>query len=216
MTNTDQGLVPIGNFNPDWTANITNTIRYKDLSLSFLFDIKKGGLMYNGTVHTMNTFGTSGRTVNREVYYNSDGSIDFDLTPAENIVVLNGVYGHVGGDGNTVSNGVANVTPVVLDRVWFQGQGSNFGGGPESDAVEPADWVRLRDVTLTYNLPEIGKGKVLKAGQIYFTGKNLWIDTPYTGIDPETNLAGASNAQGFDYFNSPGTKSYLMGIKLTF
>jgi hypothetical protein len=65
-------------------------------------------------------------------------------------------------------------------------------------------------------LPEIGKGKVLKAGQIYFSGRNLWIDTPYTGIDPETNLQGATNAQGMDYFNNPGTKTVLMGLKLTF
>ena len=214
MNNTVQGLVPIGNFNPDWTANITNNIKYKDLSLSFLFDIKSGGVLYNGTAFAMNFFGVHGRTVNREVYYNSDGSINFDLTPAENLRVFDGVYGRVDADGNGVSSGVPNVTPVVEDQAWFTGQGSNFGGGPSSAAMEPADWVRLRDVTLAYNLPKIAD--FIKEGQIYFTGKNLWLSTPYTGIDPETNLQGATNAQGMDYFNSPGTKTVLMGIKLTF
>ncbi|OGS70521.1 MAG: hypothetical protein A3F91_10610 [Flavobacteria bacterium RIFCSPLOWO2_12_FULL_35_11] len=214
MTNTAQGLVPIGDFNPDWTANITNTMTYKNLSLSFLIDIKSGGQMYNGTAFAMNSFGTSERTVNREVYYNADGSINFNTTPAQNLVVMNGVYGHIATDGSTVSNGVTNVTPVVQDQAWFQGQGSNFGGGPSSAAMEPADWVRLRDITLAYNLPKIGK--VLKEGQIYVTGKNLWVSTPYSGIDPETNLSGADNAQGMDYFNSPGTKSYMVGVKLTF
>ena len=216
MANDAQGLVPIGNFNPDWTANMTNTIKYKNLALSFLIDVKSGGVLYNGTAFAMNFMGTHGRTSNREVYYNSDGSIDFDLTPAENLVVMDGVYGRVDGDENGVSSGVENVTPVVLDEDWFEGQGSNFGGGPSVAAMEPADWVRLRDITLTYTLPEIGKGKVLKAGQIYFSGRNLWIDTPYTGIDPETNLQGATNAQGMDYFNNPGTKTVLMGLKLTF
>ncbi len=214
MTNTAQGLVPIGNFNPDWTANITNTLAYKNLSLSFLIDVKSGGVMYNGTAFAMNFFGVSERTVNREVYYNTDGTIDFDRTPAKNLVVLDGVYGSLDADGNVVSSGVKNVSPVVLDQAWFQGQGSNFGGGPSSAAMEPADWVRLRDLTFAYNLPEIGK--YIKGGQIYFSGRNLWLSTPYSGIDPETNLGGATNAQGMDYFNSPGTKSYTMGVKLTF
>ncbi|MDE3741565.1 SusC/RagA family TonB-linked outer membrane protein [Maribacter polysaccharolyticus] len=214
MTNTAQGLVPIGNFNPDWTANITNTITYKNLSLSFLIDIKKGGVMYNGTAFAMNYFGVSERTVNREVYYNTDGSIDFNATPEENLVVMDGVYGHIDSNGDIVTNGVKNVTPVVQDQEWFTGQGSNFGGGPSSAAMEPADWVRLRDLTFAYNLPEIGD--VIKGGQIYFSGRNLWIDTPYSGIDPETNLGGATNAQGMDYFNSPGTRSYTLGLKLTF
>ncbi|TVZ58907.1 TonB-linked SusC/RagA family outer membrane protein [Flavobacteriaceae bacterium MAR_2010_105] len=214
FTNTAQGLVPIGNFNPDWTANITNTFKYKNIGLSFLIDVKEGGVMYNGTAFAMNFFGVHGRTENREVYYDSNGQIDFNATPAENLVVLDGVYGHVDSSGNVVSNGVQNVTPVVLDQRWFQGHGSNFGGGPSSAAMEPADWVRLRELTITYDLPKISN--FITDGQIYFTGRNLWLDTPYSGIDPETNLGGATNAQGMDYFNSPGTKSYVMGVKLSF
>ena len=213
-TNNTQGLVPIGDFNPDWTANITNTFKYKNWGLSFLIDIKSGGMMYNGTAFAMNFFGVSERTVNREVYYDSNGAIDFNQTPPENLVVMNGVYGHLDSNGNVVSSGVKNVTPVVLDQAWFTGQGSNFGGGPTSAAMEPADWVRLREITLSYDLPKIAG--FITSGQIYFTGRNLWIDTPYSGIDPETNLSGATNAQGMDYFNSPGTKSYVMGVKLTF
>jgi TonB-linked SusC/RagA family outer membrane protein len=216
MTNAEQGLVPIGNFNPDWTANMVNNITYKNWTLSFLFDVKVGGDMYNGTAFAMNFFGVHERTVNREVYFNPDGSIDFDRTPSENLVVFDGVYGHPDGNGGVVTNGVQNVTPVVQDQAWFTGQGSNFGGGPSSAAIERADWVRLRDLTLAYNLPEIGGGDIIKGGQIYFTGRNLWIDTPYSGIDPETNLGGATNAQGFDYFNSPGTRSFTLGVKLSF
>ena len=214
FNNTAQGLVPIGNFNPDWTANITNTFKYKNFGLSFLIDVKEGGVMYNGTAFAMNFFGVHERTGNREVYFDSNGQIDYDLTPAENLVVMQGVYGHLDASGNVVSNGVQNVTPVVEDQAWFQGQGSNFGGGPSSAAMEPADWVRLRELTISYDLPKIVD--FITDGQIYFTGRNLWLDTPYTGIDPETNLGGATNAQGMDYFNSPGTKSYVMGVKLSF
>ncbi len=209
-----RSMVPIGNTNPDWTANITNTFTYKDLSLSFLVDIKKGGMMYNGTAFAMNYFGTHKRTENREVYYNADGSIDFDLTPAENLVVFDGVYGRVDEDGNPVGTNVTNTTPVVLDQAWFQGHGSNFGGGPSAAAMEKAGWVRLRDITLSYNLPV--KKTFLSDAMIYVSGKNLLLITPYSGVDPETNLLGSSNARGMDYFNNPGSKTYMIGLKVSF
>ncbi|MCK4677282.1 MAG: SusC/RagA family TonB-linked outer membrane protein [Bacteroidales bacterium] len=209
----ERKMVPIGNVNPDWTANITNTFSYKGVRLSFLFDIKSGGMLYNGTGFAMNYFGTTKRTENREVVYSDEGTIDFDKTPEENIVVFDGVMGHVDAEGNPVSSGVDNVRPVVLDENWFEGYGSNFGGGPSVAAMEPSDWVRLRELTLSYDIPI---KKVIQKAQIYFTGRNLWLSTPYTGIDPETNLQGASNGQGMDYFNMPGTKSYMFGLKLTF
>ncbi len=203
----------IGNTSPDWTANITNTLSYRGLSLSFMWDIKKGGQMWNGTRHAMNYFGTSAETAFREVYYTPEGTIDFDRTPAENIVVFDGIYGHLV-DGVPVGSGVKNVTPVVLDQAWFRGQGSNFGGGASSAAMEPTDWLRLRDISLSYDIPV--KNTFMKNLQVYVTGKNLLLFTPYRGIDPETNLQGASNGQGMDYFNNPGTKTYMGGLKVTF
>jgi len=213
MTDTRQ-MVPVGDVNPDWTANITNTLMYKGVRLSFMFDIKKGGWMYNGTGFAMNYFGVHERTANREVYYTPEGTIDFDQTPAENLVVFDGVYGSVDSDGNPVSSGVDNVSPVVLDENWFEGYGSNFGGGAQTASMEPSDWVRLRELTLAYSIP-VNK-KVVKSAEVYFTGRNLWLSTPYTGIDPETNLQGAINGQGMDYFNMPGTKTYTVGVKVSF
>ncbi|MCK4993298.1 MAG: hypothetical protein KAS29_22525, partial [Bacteroidales bacterium] len=81
-------------------------------------------------------------------------------------------------------------------------------------SMEPADWVRLRELTLAYTIP-VNK-KVVKSAEVYFTGRNLWLSTPYTGIDPETNLQGAINGQGMDYFNMPGTKTYTVGVKVSF
>jgi hypothetical protein len=213
MPDTRQ-MVPIGDVNPDWTANITNTFSLYGVRLSFLVDIRKGGWMYNGTGFAMNYFGVHERTENRDVYYTPEGTIDFERTPEENLLVFDGVYGHVDPDGGPVSSGVENVTPVVLDANWYKGFGSNFGGGPSVAAMEHADWVRLREVTLSYTFPT--KGNVLQFAELYFTGRNLLLWTPYTGIDPETNLQGAVNGQGMDYFNMPGTKSYTVGLKLTF
>ncbi len=209
-----RSMVNVGNTLPDWTANITNNVSYKGVSLSFMWDIKSGGAMYNGTRFAMNSYGVSKATENREVYYTPEGTIDFALTPAENIVVIDGVYGHADANGNPVGTGVKNVTPVVLDQDWFKGHGSNFGGGPTIAAMEDGSWLRLRDITVSYILPI--KKKFIKDAQVYFSGKNLLLFTPYTGIDPETNLQGARNGQGMDYFNNPGAKTYTFGLKVTF
>lgn len=215
--NDAAGMVPIGNVNPDWTANMTNTLSYKGITFSFLIDVKHGGSTYNGTAFAMNFMGTHGRTSNRDVTYLANGQIDYANTPAENLVVYDGVLGHLDADGNVVTSGVTNTTSVVNDQNWYRGYGSNFGGGPSIGAMENGGWVRLREISLAYNFPKSIIGDSwLKGLEVYFVGKNLWIDTPYTGVDPETSLLGSSNAQGMDYFNMPGTKSYNFGLKLRF
>ena len=37
----------IGNINPDWIGSISNTFKYKDLALSFLIDVRKGGDVFS-------------------------------------------------------------------------------------------------------------------------------------------------------------------------
>ncbi|NOR45598.1 MAG: SusC/RagA family TonB-linked outer membrane protein, partial [Candidatus Delongbacteria bacterium] len=207
-------MVPLGTVNPDWLFNVTNSFNFKGFGLTALIDVKSGGLMYNGTRFTMNYFGTSEETVNREVAYNADGTLDLANTPAENIVVYDGVLGHVV-DGEVVTNGTVNTIPVVNDAAWYTGEGGNFGGGATDGAIDDASWVRLREVSFSYTLPSDMLGKsFLQSAQIYVSGRNLWLSTPYVGIDPETNLQGANNSQGMDYFNMPGTKSITFGVKI--
>jgi hypothetical protein len=99
---------------------------------------------------------------------------------------------------------------------WWNGEGSGFTG-PAEDYVEDAGWTRLREVSLSYAFPKsiIGNTPIAKL-ELFFTGLNLWLNTPYTGVDPETSLVGNNNGQGIDYFNNPGTKSYTFGIRLGF
>ena len=207
----------LGKVNPDWIANVTNTFSFKGFSLSLLLDIKKGGLMYNGTHYAMNYFGTSAETATREASYNDDGSLDLAKTPAANVIVYPGMMGHIDADGNPVVTTTKNTTQVVKGQDWYRYYGgSNFASGPTSAVMQDAGWWRLREVTLSYNLGQSLTKTFLKKGEIYFTGRNLWLKTKYDGIDPETNLQGASNSQGMDYFNMPGTKTYTFGFKLDF
>ncbi len=195
-------MQPLGQVNPDWTAAITNTFTYKGLSLTALIDIREGGLMWNGTKGALYYFGAHADTETRE---------------ATDLFVWDGVKGHLDADGNVVSSGQANDQEVVKDVSWYLlGEGSGFTG-PAIDFIESTSWVRLREVSLAYSLPKkLLANTFLDNVDVYFTGVNLWLKTDYTGIDPETNLQGSSNAQGMDYFNMPGTKSYTFGLRLNF
>ena len=215
----DTAQVPLGTISPLWTMNISPSITYKGFSIMGLVDIKKGGLMYNGTRFTLNYFGQTEETLNRDVVYLPDGSIDLENTPADNIVVYDGYPGHLDADGQPVWTETANTAQVVNDQDWYRGHGGNFGGGPTSAAIEDAGWVRLREITVSYrfNKKLFADSPVsfIRGLEVYFTGKNLYLNTPYTGIDPETSLTGARNSQGFDYFNNPGTKTYTFGVKVS-
>jgi hypothetical protein len=102
---------------------------------------------------------------------------------------------------------------VALDQLWY----TNNGGGFNVNApfVEDATWSRLREVTLSYSLTsqKFRNSTKLSSVIISLTGRNLALWTDYRGIDPETNLTGAQNGRGLDYFQNPNTKSVL--VKLT-
>lgn len=119
-------------------------------------------------------------------------------------------------DGVKMSDGSPNNIQVAKDVNWyFNGEGSGFTG-PAGQFVEETDWVRLRELTLSYRVdPNVLNKTFLNSVEVFFTGRNLWLSTPYTGVDPETSLIGAGNGQGLDYFNMPGTKSFTFGLRLT-
>jgi len=189
-----QNETALGNVDPKWTAGISSNLRWKDLSLYFLVDIKHGGKMWDGTRGALDYFGTSAGTLNRG-----------------DSVIFPGVMT----DANGNSTGVVNSKKVRLTQEWYQSAGSGFVGAT-APYIEDAGWVRLRTVTLTYNLSKFLKKTFIRQLSIYFSGTNLLLFTHYKGVDPETSLAGSDNAQGIDYFNMPGTKSYTLGLNVSF
>lgn len=201
---------------PDYTIGIRNTFSWRGLSLSALLDIKQGGYVWNGTRGALYYFGTHGDIGKlRDTETVFDGNVaQYD---SEGNLVL---YDH---DNNASTPDIpkttgANTQTVPLDQNWLAfGNGNSFFGDNTEDFVEKASWVRLRDVSLSYALPQSVLAKsAIRSLTITLSGRNLFLDTPYKGVDPETNLYGASNAQGLDYFNMPGTKSYTVGLQIGF
>jgi hypothetical protein len=156
--------------------------------------------MNNGTRFNLNYYGQTIETLDR-------------TTPT----VFEGVYGHLDASGKVVSSNVKNTTTVIKDQNWYRGENSFTSGGAATQAIEDASWVKLREISLSYTFNKKLLSKIkLKGLELYATGNNLIVSTPYKGGDPETSVYGATNGQGFDYFASPGVKSYVFGAKLVF
>ena len=188
----------LGNINPDWIAGTRLTLGFNDLTVSALLDIKQGGVMWNGTKGALLNYGTHKETENR-------GSM----------TVFAGVVEIV----DTITKAVTyapNTKSVPLSEAWYRGNGGGFGSQAE-EFVEDASYIRLRELTVSYNLPaSMLSGSLVSKVGLTFTARNLWLSTPYTGIDPETSLVGNGNGQGMDYFQFPNTKSYVFGLSLGF
>ncbi|MEM7162990.1 MAG: SusC/RagA family TonB-linked outer membrane protein [Bacteroidota bacterium] len=196
-----------GNAQPDWTMGISNGFSYKGFTLSALVDIRQGGEMWNGTKGALYFWGTHGDTDVRGTSKVFEGNLA-TYDGAGNIVL--------DGNGVPVTSG-SNSQSVVLDEGWLAlGNGNGFFGDNTEDFVEDISWVRLREVSLNYNLPTKMIEKTPFTGiNIGISGRNLALSTDYTGIDPETSLSGSRNEQGMDYFNMPNTKGYTFTVRLS-
>ncbi len=182
----------IGNPNPDFILGWNNNLSYKNVSVGFLLDWRKGGDLWNGTAWALSFFGRSQLTAD---------------TREENPIILNGVK---------ESDGSTNDIPIVRDQNYWQSGLGGFGAVGEQ-FVQDGGWIRLREVSVNYTLPSsLFADTFVKNVTLGFIGRNLWYDWAYDGVDPETSLTGTGNGQGFDYFNQPSTKTFLFKISANF
>ncbi len=126
---------------------------------------------------------------------------------------------HVNGDGSYTFRGtVANYGggDVARDQAWYLNTGGGFNvNGPY---VEDATWARLREVTLSYTIGSSAFRQATRLSSVTFsvTGRNIALWTDYKGIDPETNLTGANNGRGIDYFQNPNTRSLVFKLAINY
>ena len=83
--------------------------------------------------------------------------------------------------------------------------------------VEDGSFLRLKSVTLGYNIPQtfLSKYKISKA-RIYVAAQNLWTLTGYSGYDPEVSIRNSALTPGLDYSSYPRALSVSFGLNLGF
>jgi TonB-linked SusC/RagA family outer membrane protein len=191
--------VPIGDRQPDFKVGVINSLTYSNFSLSFNLDFRKGGDVFNANEMMMTINGTSPRTLDRE-------------QPR----VITGVYkdGFENSDHPTVN--------TIAINPYFRNNYYN-GSFAESDYIESVNWMRMRDITLGYQLSSklLKRQKVVKSASIYVTATDVFIVTNYSGMDPNVNVLNSSNTKGYggagiDYGAIPSPRAINFGVKLGF
>lgn len=116
-----------------------------------------------------------------------------------------------------------NQSTAVLDRWKIPGQitgvpKAKFDMKNSTYFVEDGSYLRVKDVTLSYNV----RSKLLRKWGInrcqpYFTATNLITWTDYSGMDPEVNQWGNNGGiQGIDWGTYPHSKSFIFGVNIEF
>ena len=180
---------------PDFTIGLNNTFKYQRYSLDFLVDIRKGGDILNATEHYLTARGLAMSTLDRE-------------TPR----VIKGVVR----DGKENSATPTANTIVVVPSV----QTAYYSGMSEELFIEKdINWLRLRDVTLRYNIPD---GWLLRAknASVFVTATDLYLKSNYTGMDPIVNgnsaAVGGSGGAGIDFGNFAMPRGISFGLRMGF
>lgn len=177
---------------PKYTIGVTNNFKYKSVALNFLVDFRRGGDIFNATEWYLTTRGLATSTLDRN-------------TPR----VIDGVLRD--GKENTANPTVNNI--VVVPGV----QTAYYTNMSEELFIEKnINWVRLRDITLSLDVPE----RMMRNGSVFITGTDLFLRTNYTGLDPIVNgntaAVGGSSGVGIDYGNFPIPRGVNVGLRMGF
>jgi TonB-linked SusC/RagA family outer membrane protein len=175
-----------GSYFPDFTWGINNSFSYKNIDFSFLIQGVEGNEILNLTSRHM-----------------KNGEANFNAYS-----IINDRWRSASDPGN-------GIVPRA-DRATGNHGNNNR---PSSYQVEDGSFIRLRNVTLGYSVPSeklFGDSGIDRL-RFYITGTNIFTITDYLGYNPEvSNISNNSLTPGEDYGAYPLTRSFTMGINLTF
>lgn len=198
----------IGNPNPDFLLGVTNTFSYKGLSLSILLDYRHGGDIYSLSTNQVLGRGLTTETVpegGREKTFVIPGYLG-DPTTGKPL-------------RDDAGNKIPNTVQITSNDWWFI---NTFGSaGPDEFAVFDGTTIRLREVSLGYQLPKSLLEKTpFGTAMISLSGRNLWYNAPNfpksMNFDPEVSSLGVGNAQGIDFVTVPSSRRYGINLRFTF
>lgn len=174
---------------PDFYGSMTNNLTYKGFELDFMFTFSVGSHMMNSTRANMLTY-TQTEANNLSSEMMSMWQMPGQKTDIPRL------------DNKSIIGGYDYTVAVTTTRF-----------------LENNSYLRLKTLTLTYNLPKkaLQKLRVMKQFKVFCTLTNLFTVTKYSGLDPEVSAFGSSAvAAGYDNMTMPQSRSYQFGIRATF
>ena len=187
----------LGNIQPRWTGGWSNTLTYKNFTLSGLLDIRRGG----NIVSVTNFFGdysgiTKASLRGREKDWNDPGIV-LDAIDLRSCAATG------------PCNGTPNTTNVTAEE-YFQ----NIFPVMEPYVYE-ANYVKLRELRFGVDLPASWANKLnASAVSISLSGRNLHTWTNVPNIDPEFSYT-VGNFQGIEFAALPNARTIGLSLRIT-
>ncbi len=205
-----QDPVAIGNAAPDLTGGLANNFKYKNVRLSFLIDYKLGGDIYSIDHAVAMGSGLTPETADAR----NGGGLPYtfpDGTSADVGMVM---------EGWNVDDGRANdrvITPTNYYGMSYAGW--SHLNRPRSLSVFDNSWVKLRELSLTYNFSKslLRKSNVFQNLSLSFIGRNLFY--LYSSLPDHLNpeaINGTGNGQGLQWSAYPSIRSIGFNLKVGF
>ncbi|MCW3467514.1 SusC/RagA family TonB-linked outer membrane protein [Chitinophaga nivalis] len=176
----------LGNPTPKFLLGWSNTVTWKQLSLSVLIDGRFGGKVMSITQAMLDEFGVSKASADAR----ENGGVDIPATK-------------IGG---------GKFTGKIPAQTFYGGVGGR--AGITEYYMYDATNIRLRELALTYAVPL--RTNVIKDLKVGFVGRNLFFFTKKAPYDPELSMSTDNGVQGVDVFGLPATRSFGLNVKCAF
>jgi TonB-linked SusC/RagA family outer membrane protein len=199
--------IVLGNINPDWNAGLINKFSYKNLAFSFLIDWQQGGSVFSLDLY----YGLATGLYEETDYINDLGNPVRNTLEEGGGLILEGVV-NVGTEENP--EWVTNEKRVSGADYRVFGYSQN----PNAAFVYDASYVKLREVVLSYSIPDkvMSKANWINGATFSLVGGNLWIiskNLPHA--DPEMSQS-SGNVQGWQSGVMPATRNIGLTVNLQF
>ena len=198
--------IPLGNPVPEFTGSFSLNFRFlKNFNLYALADWAGGFSLFNQTNLFAYRFGNSPE-FNRLATQlglagtTNIGTVAFFVEPVA---------------------GVEGLTPGTAEYVAAAERFAKLDWNWDSNFIEEADFLKLREVSLTYNfkdlLPGLFGNSYVQNIVLGFSARNLFTTTKYSGADVEVNYDGArSLSRGIDFLTLQNPRAYNFIFRVSF
>ncbi len=182
----------LGNITPDWIGSITTQFRYKNVSLSALFNIKMGGEIFSLTTQWMRQYGL-------------DEATDVPLRQG-NIIGDGVIEQEIDGETVYVPNDVS--VPFSDYSYWYNAYGLH------ESCIFDASYVKLGELRLGYELPDhLTERAKCQRIMLALVGRNLGLlYSKIPHVDPETSISADKSKMGFEIFNMPSARTFTFNL----
>lgn len=202
----------IGKLTPDLVWGITNTFKYKNLTLSFTIDGRVGGISFSRT-HQMLMNSGAGKDTDTKWRY--DEVVNGDKTfvgPGVKVVSGSVKYDT---DGNVIEDTrVFAPNDIVVSYETYISKFHDSASRPSRQNVLDETFFKLRNLSVNYDLPQSWCEKMkMKSASIGVTGQNLFLwAKDYKYADPDKG----GDTSGYENLNSPSQRYIGFNIKANF